>query len=130
MINHLIELVFLNMSDFIDITLNYIQCSIMLCGEKFTTVSEYLNVEPYKLALELTICGPEDVLETSVVSNIQVIRVDDKLMLIDKIVGYWPLRSRTFLSIWQYRCKIIKMHPELKNLNLFDIHRFDDIKED
>jgi hypothetical protein len=88
MINNLIELVFLNMNDFIDITLNYIQCSVMLCGEKFTTVSEYLNVEPYKLALELTICGPEDVLETSVVSNIQVIRVDDKLMLIDKIVGY------------------------------------------
>jgi hypothetical protein len=97
--DYLADLFLLNVNNFIDITLNYIHCTGMLCGAKFTTVNEYLNVEPYKLALELTICGPEDVLETSVVSNIEVIRVDGKLMLIDKIVGYWPLRSRTFLSI-------------------------------
>jgi hypothetical protein len=57
-----------------------------------------------------------------------VLLVDGELIKIEDLQWNWPARNRTFSEIWHLKCKMVKMYPELKNLNLFNIHRFDNIK--
>jgi hypothetical protein len=95
----ILNFIFSDINYLLEVILNYIHPSGMLCIEKvrIVMINEYCNdIEPYRFALNLIAFGPYDVIRIGAqipFSNIDVLVIDGELVPVQMRD---PLPSRTF----------------------------------